>query len=203
MARTRTRSEEKRQQIMEAASCLFVEQSFDTVSMDQVARMAGVSKQTVYSHFGSKEELFQAAISAKCTSYQMTEELFEGEDINTVLQQFAQQFSRLILSNEALSVFRTCISQCQTHPKLAQLFYEAGPERVISLFTEYLRQQDQQGTLSIPQPRFAAIQFLKMVQGEQRMRMEMNLGDLLSEEEHQAYLASSVEMFIRAYRVGG
>ena len=37
----------------------------------------------------------------------------------------------------------------------------------------------------------------------ERMRMEMNLGDLLSEEEHQAYLASSVEMFIRAYRVGG
>ena len=52
--------------ILEAAKQLFAREGFAGVSMDKIAAEAGVSKLTVYSHFGDKEALFAAAIRAKC-----------------------------------------------------------------------------------------------------------------------------------------
>jgi len=54
----------KREAILEASKALFVRLGFDAVSMDQIAAEAGVSKLTVYSHFGDKETLFAAAVQS-------------------------------------------------------------------------------------------------------------------------------------------
>ncbi|MBP7656876.1 MAG: helix-turn-helix transcriptional regulator, partial [Pseudoxanthomonas sp.] len=56
----------KRAAILEAAKQLFAREGFNGVSMDQIAAEAGVSKLTVYSHFGDKDALFAAAVQAKC-----------------------------------------------------------------------------------------------------------------------------------------
>src|SRR5690606_40647684 len=56
----------KRAAILDAAKRMFVMHGFDGVSMDQIAAEAGVSKLTVYSHFGDKESLFAAAVQSHC-----------------------------------------------------------------------------------------------------------------------------------------
>ena len=48
----------KRAAILDAAKRMFVSHGFERVSMDQIAAEAGVSKLTVYSHFGDKDRLF-------------------------------------------------------------------------------------------------------------------------------------------------
>src|ERR1700755_3264220 len=57
------RRPEKTEAILEAAGQLFREQGYGAVSMDQIAREAGVSKATVYAHFESKDELFGAVVA--------------------------------------------------------------------------------------------------------------------------------------------
>ena len=57
----------KAAQVMEAGSKLFTEHGFGAVSMDQVAKTAGVSKATVYAHFQSKEQLFVAIVRRSST----------------------------------------------------------------------------------------------------------------------------------------
>ena len=61
----RPKSDLKRQSILEAAAGLFLEHGFSQTSMDLVANTAGVSKQTVYSHFNNKDALFSAVIELK------------------------------------------------------------------------------------------------------------------------------------------
>ncbi|WP_313161253.1 TetR/AcrR family transcriptional regulator, partial [Stenotrophomonas sp.] len=56
----------KRAAILDAAKALFVEQGYGGVSMDSIASQAGVSKLTVYSHFGDKETLFAEAVKSTC-----------------------------------------------------------------------------------------------------------------------------------------
>ena len=68
----------KRAAILDAAKRLFVAQGFDGVSMDQIASEAGVSKLTVYSHFGDKESLFGEAVRAHCEAG-MPASLFEAD----------------------------------------------------------------------------------------------------------------------------
>lgn len=59
---TRDKSK-KRAAILEGAIDVFIEAGYELASMDRIAETAGVSKKTVYNHFGSKEQLFQAVVS--------------------------------------------------------------------------------------------------------------------------------------------
>lgn len=48
-----------------SARAQFVERGFDAVSIDAIARNAGVSKETIYRYFADKEALFRAALDAQ------------------------------------------------------------------------------------------------------------------------------------------
>lgn len=56
---------EKRAAILAAAKALFIRNAFAGTSMDAIAAEAGVSKLTVYSHFGDKDNLFREVIRAR------------------------------------------------------------------------------------------------------------------------------------------
>jgi TetR/AcrR family transcriptional regulator of autoinduction and epiphytic fitness len=53
----KSRSQQKREDILNAALKTFKEQGVQATSMDQLAETANVSKRTVYNHFDSKETL--------------------------------------------------------------------------------------------------------------------------------------------------
>ncbi|GGK57698.1 TetR/AcrR family transcriptional regulator [Amphritea balenae] len=202
MNKPRSKSEEKRSLILAAAEQLFTEKGFQSTSMDMVAKEAGVSKQTVYSHFGNKDELFVAAINKKCIAYDLATVGVVDLDpaqLRASLITLAQRFSALILSNEAVNVYRTCVSQAESYPHVARMFHTAGPKQVIAEVAKMMAAYQQMGVLKIADSHTAAVQFLLMMQGEQRMRVELNIEERLSEEAHQKYIHDSVDMFIRAY----
>src|SRR5437764_7215203 len=60
-------SERKRHAIVDAACAEFLREGYSASSMDEIARRAGVSKPTIYSHFGNKERLFLAVIGGELT----------------------------------------------------------------------------------------------------------------------------------------
>lgn len=60
--KTRDKSK-KRSAILEGAIDVFISTGYELASMDKIAETAGVSKRTVYNHFGSKENLFQAIVN--------------------------------------------------------------------------------------------------------------------------------------------
>ncbi|RRJ83780.1 TetR/AcrR family transcriptional regulator [Aestuariirhabdus litorea] len=201
MVRTRSKSEEKRDQILEAAVTLFIEQGFDATSMDQIAQLASVSKQTVYSHFGNKEELFSASIRCKCISHQLAEADFrEFNDPRSALATIALRFHELLHSPEAIHVHRTCVAQSETHPQLSSLFFKEGPNSMFEQVARLLESFSARGLLRVEEPRFAAVQFLMMVHGESRLRLELNVPPL-PEEENQRYIDNCIDAFMRAYGV--
>ncbi len=52
----------KRATILDGAIDVFISMGYELASMDKIAETAGVSKRTVYNHFGSKENLFQVIV---------------------------------------------------------------------------------------------------------------------------------------------
>ena len=62
-AYTRLAVDERRRQIIDAGAALFVEHSYEEISMRQIAAAAGVSKPLLYHYFPSKIDLFKAAVS--------------------------------------------------------------------------------------------------------------------------------------------
>ena len=57
-----TVSERKRMAIARAALTLFASDGYERTSVDAIAAEAGVSKRTVYSHYGDKENLFLSVV---------------------------------------------------------------------------------------------------------------------------------------------
>jgi TetR/AcrR family transcriptional regulator of autoinduction and epiphytic fitness len=63
MKATKRNTSKKHESILKAAMQAFSEEGYDKVSMDRIADHAGASKRTVYNHFPSKDDLFQAVIT--------------------------------------------------------------------------------------------------------------------------------------------
>lgn len=201
MSRIRPKNETKRQQILDAATELFIENSYVETSMDNIAKRANVSKQTVYSHFGKKEELFSAAIERKCIAYDLSKNMFkEGDDLEEFLLALGWQFFELISSKEAMAVHKICAYESDSYPELSELFYKAGPEPLIIQMTEQMECFVKLGLLNIENPRAAALHFLCIMRGEAWLRLEFNLKKQLTKDDILAYMKNSVAFFIRGYQ---
>lgn len=184
---------------MQAAIELFTRNGYDGTSVDDVAAAAGVSKQTVYSHYGNKENLFGLAVSTKCKQSGMDAEAIDLESPpQVVIPMVARQFLELVTSPEATRVHAVCTSSSESHPELGHLFFKHGPKQAVEALTRYLTAQNQAGTLQIQCPEHAAWQFLSMLKAEAQMRIQFAL-DPLSPQESEDYLNSCVAMFLRAY----
>jgi TetR/AcrR family transcriptional repressor of mexJK operon len=192
----------KRSAILEAAKTLFLRDGFAGTSMDQIAGEAGVSKLTVYSHFGDKEHLFAEAIQSKCRDL-MPDELFELDDLRGSLQQqlerIATAFFDMVSSEEALSIHRMLLAPGNGDQDLRRIFWEAGPARTHAAFGAFLASRAEAGELDMPDADIAAQQFFSLVKGELHSRLMCGLCEPLTEADRARHLHSAIDMFLRAY----
>ncbi|MGH2690923.1 MAG: TetR/AcrR family transcriptional regulator [Actinomycetota bacterium] len=66
----RMRAPERRRQLLEVARKVFGRRGYHTVTMDSVAKEAGVTKPILYDHFPSKRELYLALLEADLANLQ-------------------------------------------------------------------------------------------------------------------------------------
>ncbi|MCP3130246.1 TetR/AcrR family transcriptional regulator [Shewanella sp. KJ2020] len=197
-----SRSEQKRQQVLVAAIDLFCRQGFPHTSMDEVARLAGVSKQTVYSHYGSKDELFVAAIESKCVGHNLNDDLLKDPaQPESTLTQFALQFGDVIVSPEAITVFKACVAQSDSHPEVSRLFFEAGPKHMVAMLSGYLASVEALGQYRFGNAHHCAVRLCLMLFGELKLRLELGLDVEGLMQERETYIRGCAEMFLKAYRV--
>ena len=191
----------KRAAILEAAQQLFAREGFNGVSMDQIAAEAGVSKLTVYSHFGDKDALFAAAVQAKCEEM-LPDTLFELEltgSLRDQLKAIAQAFFALVTSEEAISTHRMMMVPGNIDDKLQQTFWEAGPQRTHDAFAAMLQALVSKGELDIPDVATASAQFFTLIKGEVHARMTCGLCSRPGPVDARQHVDATVDMFLRAY----
>lgn len=197
----RPKDPEKRAALIEAAGRLFCEHGYDAVSVEAVAQAAGVSKLTVYSHFGDKEGLFVAAVHARCEG-SLPHQLFEPAPdlpLRDALQRIGIAFVRLVFAPDVVNLYRTLIGQNTSSPQLAQVFFEAGPKRTLDEFEFFLSLYVARGELRIEHPRCAAEQFFVLLKGVQHMRLLLGLIAPPDDDALQHRVDEAVAVFLRAY----
>lgn len=196
----------KRAAILEAAKAMFTRLGFDGASMDQIAAEAGVSKLTVYSHFGDKESLFAAAVQSHCDTG-LPSDLFEpageAQPVRERLLSIAEALFSMISSHEALAGHRMLCSPQLVGSPLAHLFWEAGPQRVQDNIARVLARRMASGELAIGDGgeqalHRAAAQLCALLKGE--LHAMLVLGCCEPEREAiRTHLEAAVDVFLRAY----
>jgi AcrR family transcriptional regulator len=117
----------KQEQILHGAMQVFLEIGYAGTSMDRVAAAAGVSKQTIYSHFRDKEGLFKALMERVTINrlrpiFTRDEKLAGAPDV--VLREIAETFLTLKSDPEYHSLLRVIIAESKRFPELAKLYTE-------------------------------------------------------------------------------
>ena len=189
--------------ILEAAKRLFLEQGYDGVSMDQIAAEAGVSKLTVYSHFGDKDSLFTTVVKAHCEQ-QLPTALFNasaGLPLRECLSQVAGAFAAMVFAPEAIAGHRMMCTPQMAASSVPARFWEAGPDRIQEAMADLLAQRVAAGELDIADPLLAASQFFTLLKGEPHMRMV--LGCEIDRRDMDRHVEDAVDMFLRAYARAG
>lgn len=195
----------KAEAILGAAEREFLAAGFGAVTMDAIAREANVSKATVYAHYSGKEELFGAVVA------RLSERRFHGFsvaaldpfDIEASLTTLAVRFLGLVLSPEAIALNRILIGEVSRFPALGAVFWAAGPERTRTQIEAFLRQAAAAGSLTVPDARLAAEQFIALARGEIHLRSLLRLEDPGDPAALSAAASRAVTTFLRAFRDGG
>ncbi|MEZ5584901.1 MAG: TetR/AcrR family transcriptional regulator [Candidatus Competibacteraceae bacterium] len=196
----RPKSEEKRDAIIDAASDLFLARGLRATSMDAVAEQAGVSKQTVYSHFRNKEELFREVVVTKVESYGFAETaLPEDQNLEAALFTLGTRFIDLLLDDEVVAMHRVVIGESVGYPKIAKLFYETGPGTAIRAIAKFLEKLMELGLLKADDPRYTAVLFLNMVRGHYQMQCLMGLQPDIDAHSLEAHIRKVVGQFLSLY----
>jgi AcrR family transcriptional regulator len=191
----------KGEAILAAAERAFLAAGFGAVSMDAIAREAGVSKATVYAHFSGKEELFGAVV-ANLSARRFrgfSAEALDPADAAGSLATIAGRFLDLVLSAEAIALNRIIIGEVSRFPVLGEVFWAAGPERTRVQIEGFLRRAAAAGALAVPDPRLAAEQFVSLVRGEIHWRSLLRLTEP-DPPALQAAATAAVATFLRAFR---
>jgi TetR/AcrR family transcriptional regulator, mexJK operon transcriptional repressor len=188
--------------ILAAARALFLKLGYGETSMDAIARHAGVSKATLYSHFAGKDALFAALIVSECRhlSDQIGERALDEPDIRDALLRVAHDFNNLLCTGYGLTMYRIVVAEVPRFPELGRVFYDSGPTIMIDRIANLLRQAADRGLLKIGDPRIAAIQFISLIRGE--LHLTRVLGLKKASKNPADYVEASVDLFLAGYRAG-
>jgi TetR/AcrR family transcriptional regulator, mexJK operon transcriptional repressor len=178
-----------RERVLRAATASFLAHGYGS-SVDDIARRAGVAKQTVYQHFASKDELFKEV--ARDLAKQVMVELEDG-DVRQSLLRFALAYRKRALGAQGIATFRTLVPEVPRFRQQARAMYATTAGEMVRRLAAFLEHK-----LEVADPEFAAEMLLSMLAGLDRMK---RLFAVLPNGESEAKrTARIVDCFLKAHQ---
>jgi len=198
----RPSSRKKRDAALKAAERQFLATGYESVTMDSIAAESGIAKQTLYTYFGSKRELFLELVSARtmaATARVLTDvpEIDATTDPRAALRAVLKFQLKTVLTPVLLRVRRLVIGELPRSPELAEALYRHGPRRAIEKLAAMLRRFDAVGSLEVADPDTVATHLNWLVMGEP-MNRAMHLGEeaaAMSDEETERHVDAALDTF--------
>jgi AcrR family transcriptional regulator len=199
------RSARKRKAILEGARAVFLRNGYLGTSMDEIASVARVSKQTVYKHFVDKESLFVEIVTATVDEisdpvHEEVVRVADTGDVEADLRDLAQRQLKRVMQPHLLRLRRLVIGEASRFPELGSTFYERGVDRTVAALATTFERLAARGLLQIHDPAVAAAQFNWLIMSAPINRA-MLLGDdePPAPEELQRHADNGVRTFLAAY----
>ena len=159
------RGARRREEIVAVAEAVFLAQGFTETTMRDVAARAGASKETLYRHFGSKEDLFAEVVRnrARCLRGRLEADIERPDPLADVLRNLGINLLEAMTSPEVSSLLRLVVAEAPRDPAIGRIFYALGPERTREQLTEVLEAAQARGEFIGDRPALAASIFLGAV----------------------------------------
>jgi TetR/AcrR family transcriptional repressor of mexJK operon len=195
---------EKQASILDAATQVFLQEGYEGASVDSIAAEAGVSKRTVYNHFGDKRELFLATMERVRARSEIEAaldlSLFSADgDLRENVIAFGEGLLRRFQQPEFAAFRRVLIAELGRHPELKKANLDGPtPKQIQTWLAERITEANAQGRLEAPNPALVAGQYLALLFHE--CSVESNFGtDPISDERIHEIAVNTGDLLLRAY----
>jgi len=197
----KTKSEARRQHIVEVATEVFAETGFERASMAEISARVGGSKATLYNYFPSKEELFlEVMVSNNHAHFAAVQESLEISDapIRQVLQDFGEALVELIYSEDVLAVRRLVIAEAVRSDLGYECYCRSRKQGEQQIATQLYKAVQQQQLNDHP-PAIMTAHLLSLLEAEFLDRMVRRHAPPLQHEEIRAAVSRALDVFLAFY----
>jgi AcrR family transcriptional regulator len=150
--RPQVRSDEAtRHLIAEAARGVFIACGYSAANMDAVAKIAAVSKKTLYRLFPTKAELFRASIADRIDSFilALDDDRVAKLPPERALVRILTEYGRLALSEDTTAIQKRVLAESDRFPELAADFYRGAVIATQRVFVRLLERLCREGAIEI------------------------------------------------------
>lgn len=191
---------EKREAILDAAQSLFAERGIDGVPIEAIAARSGVSKVTVYGHFGDKAKIFDSIVQRETDrlAHSICGALNASGTLEDRLTGFGTALVDVLTQPCHLALDRAVSLEAQRNPELGRRFFEAGPGQVRKMLSDLLARARDEGQIALDDPDYAAQDLLALWMGFDAIERRFCGGCLPDESALRAHVARAVRLFLRA-----
>jgi TetR/AcrR family transcriptional regulator, mexJK operon transcriptional repressor len=191
---------QERQRILDATAYVFLEKGYARASTNEIARRAKASKQTLYSLFPTKADLFVGVIGIHADRlFERHVEFIESTaPTETTLNEMGYMMLTMFSGPRFLALYRIVVAEAHNFPDLARQLWRSCMERGNTLLAEYLESRDVGGPLY----RKSAAQFLSFVLGDFIVNAMLNPDLKLSDRVLGLRVRDAVRDFLRLHPEG-
>lgn len=197
--RPRRDTQRKINSILSAATRLFLRDGYTATSMDAVALEAGVSKRTVYGHFGSKDELFASIIREMCAEILPSATATPArsdDDVEDILTRMGTVFLSSVYTPAQIQLMRTVIAESPHHPEVGNMMFEGPIMASRQVVVDYFERLVRDGVVVLDDVPFAAAQFTGMLKTDLHMRLLIGMDVPLTRERLESISRKCVKVFL-------
>ena len=189
---------------MGAAAEQFLSDGYLGTSIDKVAVRAGVARQTVYEHFGGKEQLFTEVMHQTIDEvgrafFDRISGLEETSDLEASLMEIARALIAVAIEPRLLDLRRLVIGEVGRFPSLGRAYYDRGPGRTVEVLAEKFKELGDRTVLRLDDVEVAAQQFNWLVLSIPINRAMFDPEARFSDAEIRRYSREAVRTFLAAY----
>jgi len=186
--------------ILSTARDMFLEGGYDTVAMENVAALAGVSKGTLYVRYPSKEALFTAIVEDRVKEWSLAASEHDHlltDDIEERLRYHGHTIAQSVTQPEVHAFQLLILSTRDRFPKLSKDMYEVGYLYIVRLIAKDIAEAGERDGIPARQPESVARMFVAAITGWQ---LQESGSRMISAEEMIDAADRTVDLFMAGRR---
>lgn len=195
---------EKQQEIIEVASAWFLSHGYQGASINVMAREAGISKESFYRYYSSKQELFQDVIARELAEYQKRLQLLDTQPdslgLEAALTLAAETILTVVGSKRTLALRRLIFREAEKSPEIGAYYYEIGPKQAYR-HLERIFNRHRKGAMLKPS-RLAQI-FVALTLHHEMLQLECGVCRSREPKQIKAHCRAVSKEFVSIYYTSG
>lgn len=196
-ARKRLSADDRRKALLAAAQTVFFQKGYTATRLDEIIRLGGGSRRSIYSEFGSKRGLFNALLAEVSNSIYSILDALDSEPIGTM--ELLQKVGVLLMNQLATSEYnfmRIAVMESLTSPEITRLYHDNGPRKIEEKVAALLEEASDRQQIGLANCRLAAKIFIGMLREEVYTRLLLLHEELPDTETVQSLVRDMVSVLL-------